>query len=126
MKKQLIEMYLDYVNNFLTVQAWAEHHGIEEDDAHKIIEIGRKYCHRGEDWVRIHGDNLEVLLRQLIKRGKGYHKVLLEADEWEHLKAVAEKNTITISGYVIDNYRVSTRRINRNGSKYLYFNLINH
>jgi hypothetical protein len=126
MKKQLIEMYLDYVNNFLTVQAWAENHGIEEDDAHKIIEIGRKYCHRGEDWERIHGDNFDDLLRQLIKRGNGYHKVKLEADEWEHLKAVAEKNTITISGYMIDGYEVWTRRKNRNGSKYLSFNRNNH
>ncbi len=31
------EMYLDYVNNFLTVSKFAEHYNISEDQANSII-----------------------------------------------------------------------------------------
>lgn len=34
------EMYLDYVNNFITVEAFACHYGISVDIANKIIEAG--------------------------------------------------------------------------------------
>lgn len=35
-------MYLDFVNNFLTVARFAEHYEIEESQAILIIEQGRK------------------------------------------------------------------------------------
>ncbi len=41
--KKLIELYLDYWNNFLSVSRFAEYYSLEEDDANLIIEIGRKY-----------------------------------------------------------------------------------
>lgn len=34
-------MFLDYVNNFLSVYRFAEHYQIEEDQAYRIIDIGR-------------------------------------------------------------------------------------
>lgn len=36
------ELYLDYVNNFLTVERFAEYYEIEESQAVLIIEQGRK------------------------------------------------------------------------------------
>ena len=36
------EMYLDYVNNFLTVEKFAEHYGITEEKANEIIEEGSR------------------------------------------------------------------------------------
>jgi len=39
--KVYIEMYLDYVNNFLTVSKFAEYYNITEVDAHYIIDLGR-------------------------------------------------------------------------------------
>lgn len=35
------EMYLDWVNNFLTVERFAQYHGISIDKANLIIEEGR-------------------------------------------------------------------------------------
>lgn len=34
-------MYLDYVNNFLTVEAFARHYGIETNVANQIIIAGQ-------------------------------------------------------------------------------------
>lgn len=39
----LIKMYLDYVNKFVTVERFAEWHGLEYEDALVIIDMGRKY-----------------------------------------------------------------------------------
>jgi len=39
-KARLIELYLDYVNNFLTVSAFAQWHELTERQAHKVIKRG--------------------------------------------------------------------------------------
>ena len=36
------KMYLDWVNNFLTVSAFAEHYEITKEEAIEIIEWGRR------------------------------------------------------------------------------------
>ena len=41
MKKKYKRMYLDWVNNFLTIGTFAKHYGISEKKAVKIILIGR-------------------------------------------------------------------------------------
>lgn len=38
------KMYLDYVNNFLTLGAFSEHYGISDEQALMIIEKGKKYA----------------------------------------------------------------------------------
>ena len=40
---KLREMYLDYVNNYLSVECFAYRNNIELDDAHAIIKMGRLY-----------------------------------------------------------------------------------
>lgn len=40
-KQQLIEMYWDFRNNYLTVAKWAEHNGLYEEDAEAIINAAR-------------------------------------------------------------------------------------
>lgn len=35
-------MYLDYVNNFLSVSAFAEHYGITVESALQLIELGQQ------------------------------------------------------------------------------------
>lgn len=37
-----VEMYLDWLNNFLSVAAFAAHYGISEEKAEKIIDLGRQ------------------------------------------------------------------------------------
>jgi len=38
----IIEIYLDWVNNFVSLDKFAEHYGLDEIDANYIIEVGRK------------------------------------------------------------------------------------
>jgi hypothetical protein len=40
---QLINLYLDYKNNFLTVGSFAEYYGLDHADALQIIHLGKKY-----------------------------------------------------------------------------------
>jgi hypothetical protein len=42
----IIEMYLNYVNKFITVSKFAEWYGLDEEDANVIIDMGRKYNER--------------------------------------------------------------------------------
>ena len=55
MKKKLIEMYLNWANNFLSVPKFADYYGISETKAHKVIKLG-KLLHqqtvREEDFYR--------------------------------------------------------------------------
>lgn len=48
MNTTLRAMYLDYLNNFLTVERFAAYHDISETDANSLIRMGRKYH---EDYV---------------------------------------------------------------------------
>ena len=41
---KLRESYLDYVNNYLTVGAYADHNGITVKQAETFIQLGRE-CH---------------------------------------------------------------------------------
>ena len=41
MKSKVINMFLDWFNNFLTVQAFADYYGISRWRALRVIELGR-------------------------------------------------------------------------------------
>lgn len=41
-----VDMYLDWVNNFLTIEVFAEHYDITIEKANRVINIGRK-VHEG-------------------------------------------------------------------------------
>ena len=41
MNAQLMDFYLDWVNNYLTVEVMAEHHGLDVVHARVLIGIGR-------------------------------------------------------------------------------------
>lgn len=47
MKKQLIDFYLDWFNNFVSVTALADYYGIDEWHALDLIRIG-KQLHENE------------------------------------------------------------------------------
>jgi hypothetical protein len=40
-RQKYINMYLDYVNNFLTVEKFAEHYQITTEKAQTILSIGK-------------------------------------------------------------------------------------
>ena len=39
---QFVKMYLDYVNNFISISAFADHYGITQHEAVDIIELGHQ------------------------------------------------------------------------------------
>lgn len=41
-KFKIIEMYLDYVNNFISVQSFADYYGLNDVEANIIINAGRE------------------------------------------------------------------------------------
>ena len=43
---QIINLYLAYVNDFTSIERFAEFHQLDIDDANAIIEMGRKYNDR--------------------------------------------------------------------------------
>ena len=40
-RQNLIDIYLDFVNNFLTVDFFAEHYGLTYNQAFKLLEVAR-------------------------------------------------------------------------------------
>jgi len=46
--ERINEMYLDWVNNFLTIERFAEYYGIREQTAEYIIRAGRIANHKTE------------------------------------------------------------------------------
>lgn len=46
-KKQLQEFYLDWVNNYLTVEKMAEHNELTLEDTAILINLGRSYHEEG-------------------------------------------------------------------------------
>jgi len=42
MKQKIEQLYLSYVNDFLTVERFAGHYNISVEKANKIINLGRK------------------------------------------------------------------------------------
>ena len=41
-RKNLIDVYLDWINNFITIPAFADYYGLSESEAKAIIDLGRK------------------------------------------------------------------------------------
>lgn len=42
-KDKIADLYLDYVNNFLTVETFATWHGLKQQGAKSLINKGRQY-----------------------------------------------------------------------------------
>ncbi len=45
-RQKLIDYYLDYTNNYLTLEKFAEHNEIEVFDASVILALGKTYHER--------------------------------------------------------------------------------
>lgn len=46
-KKYCLDLYLEFMNDFLTEGAFADYHGMDDARAHRLLSIGRKLAHRG-------------------------------------------------------------------------------
>ena len=45
-RENLIALYLEWRNNFLTIGAFADHYGLYDDEANELIRIARKAFER--------------------------------------------------------------------------------
>lgn len=52
MKNKIETLYLDWFNNFLTVERFAEYYGMSVDKAHRVIRIGRYLNQRRNHQIR--------------------------------------------------------------------------
>jgi hypothetical protein len=41
-REKLFKLYLDWVNNYLTIEKFAEHHGLYVDEAKMLIDLSQK------------------------------------------------------------------------------------
>ena len=59
-REKIEGMYIDWVNNFLTVTRFAEYYGITEAKALRVINTGRVLNHRrptlSDHWQRLRRD----------------------------------------------------------------------
>lgn len=39
---EFVKLYIDYRNNFLTIEAFAQYHNLSYDTAEQIVNIGRQ------------------------------------------------------------------------------------
>jgi hypothetical protein len=44
LRDTLADLYLDWVNNFLTIEKFSEYYGLDEDDAKQLLVLAKK-CH---------------------------------------------------------------------------------
>jgi hypothetical protein len=44
LRDYLADLYLDWVNNFLTIEVFAEYYGLDDDDARYLLKLAKK-CH---------------------------------------------------------------------------------
>ena len=47
MKRKLINLFLDYFNNFLSVEGFASYYGLSIENANRVIHLGRYYHEKG-------------------------------------------------------------------------------
>lgn len=52
MRQKLIDLYLDFVNNYLTVAKFAEHNELDIKDANEILILGKKYHERYVEMIK--------------------------------------------------------------------------
>ncbi len=43
-KKSVVDFYLDYVNNFLTIERMAEYYEMPVEDCRYLVDLGRIHC----------------------------------------------------------------------------------
>ena len=42
LRDYLADLYLDWVNNFLTIAVFAEYYGLDEEDARDLLKLAKK------------------------------------------------------------------------------------
>jgi len=84
---RVLDMYLDYVNNFLLIDHFAEHYGITVDRAVRVIRVGRHLSNKPPQFKKLRWDE-ETPERMMIVGGE--IQMIDGSDVREYLKSFME------------------------------------
>ena len=59
LRDYLADLYLDWVNNFLTIEVFAEYYGLDEEDAKALLEIAKKSHEQRVEYSKFLEEELE-------------------------------------------------------------------
>jgi len=52
LRDYLADLYLDFVNNFLTIEIFAEYYGLDEDDASDLLKLAKNSHEQRVDFLK--------------------------------------------------------------------------
>lgn len=89
-KTNLIDMYLDYCNNFITLRAFAKHYQINDNVAQSVINRGRIFFYSSSKGSREFFTNNQInLLRDRLEYPLSENNAKYVANKYEK-KLIAE------------------------------------
>ena len=59
LRDYLADLYLTYVNDFLTTEIFAEYYGLDDDDAKALLEIAKKSHEQRVEYSKFLEEELE-------------------------------------------------------------------
>jgi hypothetical protein len=59
LRDYLADLYLDWVNNFLTIAVFAEYYGLDEDDARDLLKLAKKSHEQRVEYAKFLEEELE-------------------------------------------------------------------
>jgi len=59
LRDYLADLYLDWVNNFLSIERFAEYYGLDDDDAKALLEIAKKNHEQRVEYSKFLEEELE-------------------------------------------------------------------
>ena len=90
--KYFRESFLDFFNNYATVEKYAEHNGISTADAKMLIDAGRKYHEQNIDICRIGKARKET--EQEMKHMTKEESIAYDEGYWSEYTRDAQDNII--------------------------------
>ena len=52
LRDALADLYLDWVNNFLTIERFSEYYGLDEEDSKELLKLAKKCHEQRVDYLR--------------------------------------------------------------------------
>jgi hypothetical protein len=52
LRDYLADIYLEWVNNFLTIERFSEYYGLDEDDARQLLVIAKKSHEQRVEYIK--------------------------------------------------------------------------
>ena len=59
LRDYLADVYLDWVNNFLTIERFSEYYGLDDDDSKALLEIAKKSHEQRVEYYKFLEEEIE-------------------------------------------------------------------